>query len=241
MRFLKRCLSLVFQRLARSSEGWGSLMIDSLLNILTFVENRRLCANVLVLPHARLAASAASPAPGSSPSPLLDFDDAPAVGPEAGSVGAGVVSVLQQTPDERQILCFLMDMMSSLRKAASNGALDGDERRALGLSLRITLGCLRCASEATADRIFNEVLAQLQFMSEPWGARSADDYVDFLLLVFSQLQGAICDPAVPTNIKDRYSALTYRIIHHHMDLRFRAQNEVSQACIVFFALYLSSY
>lgn len=48
LNFLKRVVSLVLQRLARSSESWSGGILKGVVNIFTFVENRRLCGN---LPH----------------------------------------------------------------------------------------------------------------------------------------------------------------------------------------------
>lgn len=174
LRFLKRCISLVFQRLARSADGWTASMISSVVNILALIEARELLSQ----------------------------------------------SGRKQTQDEQQILFFLMDTLVSLRRASSGGALEGIERRVWRPACRIILKCLRCVSDDGADRICLEIIADLQHLSEPWGSQSPKSFHDHMALVFSNLRNAIKDEQnVDENVRDRYCALVYHILHHFIDLR----------------------
>lgn len=195
MRFLKRCVSLVFQRLARSSERWSANKISSVVNILALIDTRKLCG------HA-----------------------APIV--QSGN-NSGQPPIVPHTLDEQQILFFMMDIMTSLRKASGGGSLEGIERRALRPANRIVLGCLRIADDNSADRICVEIMSMLQHMSEPWGAPNQKSFDEFVVLIFSQLRQAIADNLLDENIRGRYSALVYHIMHHFIGLRYNVASRGS--------------
>lgn len=170
LKFLKRCVSLVFQRLARRSDGWNANAISSVVNILAIIENRRLC-------------------------------------------------YAERSSDGQQIVCFMIDVMGGLRKAAAGGALDGMERRALRPANRVLLGSMQFASDDTADRICVEVITTLQYNTEMSGSTSEKYFRDFMAKLFSQLRAAIHSDSLDVAVRDRYRALVYHIMHHFIDLR----------------------
>jgi len=179
LRFLKRCISLVFQRFARSADGWTASMISSVVNILALIEARELLSGT-----------------------------------------KQTLSGTKQTQDEQQILFFLMDTLVSLRRASSGGALEGIERRVWRPACRIILKCLRCVGDDGADRICLEIIADLQHLTEPLGSQSPKSFHDHMALVFSYLRNAIDDDQhADENVRDRYCALVYHILHHFIDLR----------------------
>ena len=170
LKFLKRCVSLVFQRLARRGDGWNANAISSVVNILGIIENRRLC-------------------------------------------------YAERSSDGQQILCFMIDVMGGLRKAAAGGALDGMERRALRPANRVLLGSMQFASDETAERICVEVITTLQYNTEMSGSTSEKYFRDFMAKLFSQLRAAIHSNSLDDEVRDRYRALVYHIMHHFIDLR----------------------
>ncbi len=176
------------------------------MNVLTFVDNRKLCGAAAALPIV-----AAHPVTDS----LLDLDFAePAV---KSSSPAALFAV--QTSDEGQILCFAMDMMASLRKAAERGALDGAEWPAIKLAHKITLSCLTCVSEATADRIAHELLAYLKYASSPWAHLSASSYKLSVMQILSELRAVLKNTQVPEYLRGRYSALIFGVMHFFIEIR----------------------
>ena len=127
--FLKRCVSVVIQRLARSSDPWTTDTLKGVINILTFAENRRLCGNVpLAVPGSKksmaLKGSKISPLE-SVPRSLLNLD-----GDEKR----------MQNNEELQMMSYLTDLMSSLRKSIERNGAVGDEFTALKIGFNIILG-----------------------------------------------------------------------------------------------------
>lgn len=132
--FLKRCVSVVIQRLARSSEVWTVDTLKGVTNILTFVENRKLCGNTpVVTPGSKKI----PPSKGSKPSPVPAEIASKVALIEMDSHALGRRS---QNADELQIMCFLTDLLSSLRKSIERNGLVGDECSALKIGFNIILG-----------------------------------------------------------------------------------------------------
>jgi hypothetical protein len=127
---VKRCLSLVFQRLARSSDPWNLGMLIFLENILTLISNKNLCGQEL--------------------NPIT-------FGETIDSDSTQTPRYLLQTLEEQQLLLFVVDVISSLRRAASKQAMYGRELGALRLSMNVLLNSLRICSDSSAERIVNEV------------------------------------------------------------------------------------
>lgn len=132
--FLKRCVSVVIQRLARSSEVWTVDTLKGVTNILTFVENRKLCGNApVVTPGSKKI----PPSKGSKPSPIPVEIASKVV---LIDVDSHIVRRRPQNADELQIMCFLTDLLSSLRKSIERNGLVGDECSALKIGFNIILG-----------------------------------------------------------------------------------------------------
>ena len=197
--YLKRCVCLVMQRFSRNGDEWNAHSMSALVNILNIVEKRGLCAN-------------------------WPISVATSINEQNGSnslLHAMTESELprKQTHDERQILCFLIDIMAGLRKSAVNGAMHGIEQYVLRPGLRIIHGCLRSVQCETADRISVESIHQLQYMSETWGARNSSDFKKFFLRMVSSLNAALQDNALAEDVRGRYQAQVYSMMHHFLDLR----------------------
>lgn len=132
--FLKRCVSVVIQRLARSSEVWTVDTLKGVTNILTFVENRKLCGNTpVVTPGSKKAlpskGSKTSPVPVEAASKIVLIE-----------INSHAERRKPQNADELQIMCFLTDLMSSLRKSIERNGFVGDESSALKIGFNIILG-----------------------------------------------------------------------------------------------------
>ena len=107
------------------------------VNILTFVENRRLCGNIsltssTVKKNGLSISKSVSKSSGiennmlqnsTSQSPLSDYRRFPL-----------------QNSDEIQIMCFITDLMCSIRKSIERNGLMGDELSALKIGFQIILG-----------------------------------------------------------------------------------------------------
>jgi hypothetical protein len=217
--YLKRCVSLVLQRISRSGDEWNPHSISAVVNVIHLVENRHLAANWPV----SAVVTNASPSKAvtdSSNAMLLDFNE-----DDASSTNCNTDKFLpySQTQDERQIMCFIIDIMSGLRKAAANRALVGIEQYALRPGLRVLLGCLRSSEGDAADRLASEVTYQLSYMSESWGARNADDFRKFFMRVISQTRSALDDGNLKEEERGRYHALVYSFMHHFLDMRHTMQ------------------
>jgi hypothetical protein len=132
--FLKRCVSVVIQRLARSSEVWTVDTLKGVTNILTFVENRKLCGNTsVIIPGSKKT----PPSKGSKPSPVPSEIASKIVLIEMDS---HAVRRRPQNADELQIMCFLTDLLTSLRKSIERNGFVGDESSALKIGFNIILG-----------------------------------------------------------------------------------------------------
>ena len=150
-RLLKRCISLLLQRLSRSSEGWTEGILAGFVSLLAFIDSRLLCGSVpmkgtqrrpsalnnLSIAH---AASVVNASFSSSVDVIdtLNSDDSLSLvqtisqspyppGPQSPN------SRVTQTSDEFQIMSFLNDSLTSLRKsvektASSGGSVTKDER-----------------------------------------------------------------------------------------------------------------
>lgn len=83
---------------------------------------------------------------------------------------------------------------------------------------------IKVCSEQAADKISPEIFSHLCYMSEGYGCRTSEGYIEFILYIFSNLQDAVNDPTMPENITGRYCALVYLIMSHFMDLNYRLVN-----------------
>mmetsp|Transcript_32207 Transcript_32207/g.44173 ORF Transcript_32207/g.44173 Transcript_32207/m.44173 type:complete len:1891 (+) Transcript_32207:3429-9101(+) len=128
-------------------------------------------------------------------------------------------SLPMQSIDESQILCFMIDLMVSLRKAASKGSLSGSEWRVMKPALRIVLSCLPCLSEPIADRVGVELLAYLKYMSDASAPLSADRYKAVLMQILNALRSVIEDSLSPEYLRTRYTAIVFAIMHFFVDIR----------------------
>lgn len=237
VKFLKRCISLVFQRLARSGGvEWGNPngVLHCIFNVIKLVHDRRLCGNEPFSSTNRNPQVAPIlQVNNSEVENLIDFASDAKEAQLLSSCTGTVEKRLrghppQQTSEEAQILCFLFDMMGSLRKAAVNGALYGKERPLLGLSLRITVGCMRIVTEQCADRIVGEIISQMGYMCSPWGCKAGklgkDQFHDFILTLLTSLQSVHEDTMVPVNVRGIFDSLVFSMMHRFIELRHSVAN-----------------
>ena len=181
-RLLRRCVSLLLQRLARSNDAFAPRLVAGIAHLLSFVEERRLCGNLLTTAAtASSVPAAASSAEGGGPRPSRS-----AV--QGAAATFWDLNHAAQSPEEYQTMCYLTDLLATLRKAterpAAAGAAAGaaaaaaaaEERRALRVGLQAILGCMWCTSDHGADRIADEVYAHVVHMTDPSRALSADAY-----------------------------------------------------------------
>jgi hypothetical protein len=163
--FLKRIVSLVLQRLARSSEGWSGGILNGVVNIFTFVENRKLCGNFIYTPIGTKITKETSVAQNSSKTPQLTelssqilsqlVDNNVSNNPiykedEKILTHVRKYDRIIQSTDEYEILAFIIELMGSIRKThistrtgTGGTATMGEEKRVLKIGLQIVLACLK--------------------------------------------------------------------------------------------------
>eukprot|EP01032_Pedospumella_encystans_P030572 gene30572-34506_t len=161
--FLRRIVSLLLHRIANNPEAWVPNLINRAVHIFSLVESRKLSGVSPTRPSTPSVNEAAS-----TDLLNLDFDEAVKVDKQAKESEWQTQRLKSKATQESNIMYFLFDITTSLRRSAERGALQGQEWRALRIALRITLESLDVASERIADKIMQEVLAQLKYMSERW-------------------------------------------------------------------------
>jgi hypothetical protein len=224
-RYLRRCLALVFQRIAKSTEAWSSGLLDAMITMFSMVYNQRLCGNVILINHDTLVhKSPVKPRPEEA---LISFDDdispsitgsdMPPTTPTKITNAPHTLLSATQSEEETQILCFCMDILVNLRKTYSAQGIPKRESKVLKLGLAIILGCMRVVNPATADRICRDITAQIRFMCDPNILVVSELFNDFIVTTFGQLHLAISDSSLPEITRDRYCALVHTILHYFHD------------------------
>ena len=126
-----------------------------------------------------------------------------------------------QTAEEYQVMCFLLDLLASLRRASIHGSLRGKERPIFEAALSTIFSCMRIVGEAGADRISNDLLAHINFLSAAWGSPSPSYYKTNILAVMSQLCALHDDPFLSETMKNSYDSLAFSIMHYFIELRHK--------------------
>lgn len=223
-KFMRRCFCLVLQRLAKSNEMWTSNLLQCLGNILTMADLESLCGNEVFDSTAAAQLSTSTIEPASNNTANINAYESPSLLEDdmQGQAGGGTSTPLS---DQVQILFFIMDILSSMRRSIFGADLRSEVWKVTKPALRIMIGCLPIASELLSEKLTKELLLQLQYMSEQSEAgtsvRLLKDYVVFLM---TMLRKSINSPSLPLRIRDSYFALAYAIVHHFMDIRFRPIN-----------------
>lgn len=215
--FLKRCVVNVLHRIVSYREVWSTNHLLRVIHILSMIDSRALCG----FHSGSIMKTTASMQPVSLSSLGIDNKTSKYYNLDELTHNNNVVGdeVTEQTIEETQIMCFVFDIMGSLRKAAVNGALQGIEWRALKISMRITLNILRCASESVSDRIIHEILAMISYLSENWAPITGDQFKSLLILIFNALREAIHDQKLSNLLQNKYAALVFAIMHFFIDKR----------------------
>jgi hypothetical protein len=213
MGFLRRIVSLLLHRIANTGEQWVPNLIARTVHIFSMVESRKLFGASDQNTVSSAAALVEEPN-------LLDCADLVTdSSPNRLPSETEKMRLRNKAIQETNIICFIFDISSSLRKAADRGALQGLEWRAMKIALRITLAALDSASERVADRIMQEILAQLKYMSERWAPITGNGYKSSLMVILTTLKDAIQAPTTPEYLRGRYSALVFGIMHSFIEIR----------------------
>ena len=227
MSFLRRIVSLLLHRIANNGEQWTPNSMVRVIHIFSMVESRKLfgaCTTVVSLSSCNNVLSTNKPAPTTAVDLLeLDIEDQL----DEDLTPPSEVEQLRQknkATQETNIICFIFDISNSLRKAADRGHLHGFEWQALKIALRITLSAIEIATERVADRIMQEILAQLKYMSERWAPITGNGFKSMLMVILTTLKDAINRPMTPENLRSRYTALVFGIMHFFIDIRHNAAN-----------------
>lgn len=214
MRYLKRCIALVFQRIAKSTEPWSKGLLEAIIIMFTMVYSKRLCNNsVLKVIETRINRSTRK-LPVTFDEDLIDLESvSPAPTQDDKLIKA------TQTEEESQILCFTVDILVSLRKFYSAVGFNKRELKVMKLGLAIILGSLKVVSATGADRLARDIIAQIKFMCDPNVMIFSEVFNDFIVMTFTQLHESIFDHALPEALRDRYCALVHNILHFFQELK----------------------
>lgn len=134
-RYLKRCLALVIQRIAKSTETWTKGLLEAINIMFSLIYSKRLSGSQFIedfiqssqfkfhqqhekkLKEERNIKYNDISSTSSSTVDLLNLDDCESNAPYNNSVMASNDSLINlQTEEECQILCFTLDILSSVRK-----------------------------------------------------------------------------------------------------------------------------
>jgi hypothetical protein len=232
---VKRCLALIFQRLARSNDPWNAGMLNFLENVLMLIANKGLCGQEQIpytapdqgSPFPPNAADTTVPAESSlddasSKIMMIDGQDPQRLSAQDRTLSIRPLSAkpVPQTREEQQLLLFVIDLVACLRRVATKHTMYGRELAVLRISLNIVLGCLRVASETSAEKLSNEIMNNVAYLSRPTAiSMSVDEYKQYIVQTFTRIESVCKDQALDTAIRGRYHALIYRLCHFFGDLR----------------------
>ncbi|KAJ1441520.1 hypothetical protein B484DRAFT_390676, partial [Ochromonadaceae sp. CCMP2298] len=200
---LRRTTALLLHRMVSTPQQWDGNLLRRVVYVLGMVEERGLAGS--------------------------------RVDSGGGGVGGGKVDLDSPSPtppyprmsvDEAQVVCFCLDLASSVRRAAEGGRLRSIEWRVLRVALRVVLQCLSCATEIVADRVMLEVLAAVRYMGERWAPLSGRKFKAVLGLVLEALREVVQNPGAPEYLRTRYTALVFGIMHSFIELRHNAHQGV---------------
>jgi hypothetical protein len=141
-----------------------------------------------------------------------------------------------QTLEGYQLMCFIIDNITKLRKfVIHNHSMMISatyEVIIFDTTFKIILKCMtQVTSESSVDRICNEILAYLQFISDFSGFKTTEKkYKSIVLDIFFHLQVVLKDEKLSILVKDRYSSLLFSVIHYFIDLRYNMNNNLSKLC-----------
>lgn len=214
--FLRRIVASVLHRIANNPETWVPNLIARVVHLFGMVESRKLFSSDQ--DH-----SAFKPDP-SMDLLNLDYDEHLFQEGTEAEGQAALARLKNKATQESNIICFVFDISASLRRSAERGALQGMEWKALKIALRITLQALDHASERVADRIMQEILAQLKYMSERWAPITGNGYKSLLMVMLTTLKESINNPNTPEYLRGRYSALVFGIMHSFIEIRHHVSN-----------------
>lgn len=218
--FLRRIVSFVLHRIANNPETWMPNLIARVVHLFALVESRKLFT--CDYDHSK-GYSASKPDP-SMDLLNLDYDEHLFQQGTEAEHQAQLAKLRSRAAQESNIVCFMFDISANLRRSAERGALQGMEWKALKIALRITLQALDHASELVADRIMQEILAQLKYMSERWAPITGNGYKSLLMVILTTLKESISNPSTPEYLRGRYSALVFGIMHSFIEIRHHVAN-----------------
>lgn len=142
-----------------------------------------------------------------------------------------------QNSEGYQLMCFIIDNISHLRKFVNNHSIITlasvtYETIIFDTTFKIILKCMtQVTLDNSVDRICNEILSYLQFISDCKGLKTTEKkYKSIVLEIFFHLQVVLNDDKQSKSVKDRYSSLLFAIVHYFIDLRYNIKNNISIVC-----------
>lgn len=235
---VKRCLALIFQRLARSNDPWNAGMLNFLENVLMLIANKGLCGQEQIpytapdhgSPFPPNATDTTVPAGSSlddtSPSSkMIDSQNPQRLSLQDRTLSLRPLSAqpVPQSREEQQLLLFVIDLVACLRRVATKHTMFGRELAVLRISLNIALGCLRVANEISAEKLSCEIMNNVAYLSRPTSiSMGTEEYKQYIVQIFTRIESVCKDQALDGVIRGRYHALIYRLCHFFGDLRHSA-------------------
>lgn len=203
-RMMRRCISLVLQRLVKSTDDhWRTQTYRCVENLFNLVSERNLCGVAPICDHA-------APVKGKVEEDLLGLHD---------DVVAGDDGHLRQSHDETHILSLVLDLMKATRKMSGRGSAGGGEWSLLRSGLQIVLSCLGIVPELLYDRVSEEIMGYMRKISENTAPFTAPECTKLVMGILLALKVVSSDSSCDTHMRSRYCSTVFDIISHFCELR----------------------
>lgn len=202
-RLLKRCSSILLQRLTRGTSKWQYTLIANVGKILSLMEEYRVMGNSSVSDEILASAKSEHNVLG------LEY---------VRSEESLMVRDVDKT--QLQLIGHMIDIMGKIRMSSRDHGFGGYELAALQPGLRILFGCLVTNSDELSDLVCHELYSFMKYMASSGVVCSSEDFDRFILVIFSMLKFAISNPNMTESIRGKYTALVYSYLHHFYDLKF---------------------
>lgn len=189
---LVRIFSMCFQKLARNKENWNLDMMECLSHMLSFVDDRMLCGSHRI-PQDR------------------EY-------PELLDVSTSQSSL--QGDDERQLLCFVMDVLNTLCRVADVVNFGTADAKVLLCGIKIMSGCLLCVSDDIGNRLCNDLQVLLCFATEKWHYIQSDVFKDIVLSLLNKFRCAISNSGLSEFLRGRFSSAVVVIVDYFTRLPY---------------------
>lgn len=194
---LRKCISLVIQRIIKTSEElWSIQMLKSINTIINLAHSKDLHRpkeSIQNLPESNEVAD------------LLDFGD--------------TQPLYKLSSDENQLLCFILDLLNAVRRASKKNNFEGVEWLTLNIGYRLILDCLPLIGEEVADRVAEEVIGFIKKASEESAPYKEEEFLHLLSSTLFVLRDCINRLHFTSHVRLKMEEVVFSLINFFTDLR----------------------